>query len=539
MTFDPQGSYGGAIGFNTDSTVAPNSRRVYRFYADKDVGVTMFYNLANPDTAARGAFGAIVVEPTGSIYRNPIDGTPARSGIIADVITPGGSFREFVGLIQDEDDIIGQNQMPYPTVIQGFTGLNYVSELFADRLGVNPTPAQIFDSQVHGDPANLLETHLGDPVRLRIGKPWGTQGQVFGIEGHRWPLEPNMVGSNLISSKSFRAGETFDMLLVGGAGGRGSHPGDYFFGDMRGPFMEAGVWGMMRVRPDNTTGPMPLPQPGVMLEVSNTASAALINPNNPVTFNYALHNPGTVPLSAVTVNDDVCAALNNGLPTPLGDTNSNNVLDPGETWTYTCTIATLTATVANKLTVTASAGAGVVEAAAFATVTVVTPQLTLTRPAPAAQVQAGQPIAFAYEVSGGFGGTDSLSSVVVTDDVCQPLTRTGGDTNGNNILEPTETWTYACTTVLNVNGEVTSTASVNAVDSLNAPVVATKSLTIQVLAAGIRAGGPGRSDAGHVGPDCELHLHGDQQCQCAAQQRHCERLVLRKDHVGQHDTAVR
>ena len=52
--------------------------------------------------------------------------------------------------------------MPYPTVVQGFTGLNYVAEASADRLGVNADPALVFASPVHGDPANLLQAHLGD-----------------------------------------------------------------------------------------------------------------------------------------------------------------------------------------------------------------------------------------------------------------------------------------------------------------------------------------------------------------------------------------
>ncbi|HRW46161.1 MAG TPA: multicopper oxidase domain-containing protein, partial [Caldilinea sp.] len=483
LTYDPQGSYGAAIGFNTDSTVAPGARRVYRYYADQDVGITLFYNLANPTTAARGAFGAIIVEPAGSIYRNPLDGTTTRSGIVADIITPQGSFREYVGLLSDEDDVIGQNQMPYPTVVQGFTGLNYVAEAFADRLGVNADPALVFASPVHGDPANLLQAHLGDAVRLRVGKPWGTQGQVFGIEGHRWPLEPNMAGSNLIASKSFRSGEAFDMLLHDGAGGQAGAPGDYFFGDMRAPFQEAGVWGLLRVLPGQATGVLPLPAPGVMLDATNTASAAQIYLNSPVTFAYQVRNRGTVALTGVNVTDSACATQG-GTLTQTGNGNGDAILDAGEIWSYTCTV-TPAATITNRMTVTALDGAGAtVTAAATAGVSVVNPQIALARPAPAAQVQAGQPIAFAYAVSVPAGGVGSLSNVVVTDDACTAPTRTGGDTNNNNVLEVGETWLYACTVTLNAN--VQSTATATAVDSFGAQVAAVVPLAIEVLPASIQ-----------------------------------------------------
>lgn len=53
----------------------------------------------------------------------------------------------------------------------------------------------------------------------------------------------------------------------------------------------------------------------------------------PVTFTYKVTNPGTVPLSGVTVTDNKCSAMSG----ELGDTNDNGLLDPNETWIYTCT----------------------------------------------------------------------------------------------------------------------------------------------------------------------------------------------------------
>ena len=65
----------------------------------------------------------------------------------------------------------------------------------------------------------------------------------------------------------------------------------------------------------------------------------VLTPGAPVTWTYVVTNPGTVPLSNVTVTDDNGTpgnAADDFLPTFTGgDTNGNGLLDPGETWTYT------------------------------------------------------------------------------------------------------------------------------------------------------------------------------------------------------------
>jgi hypothetical protein len=49
-----------------------------------------------------------------------------------------------------------------------------------------------------------------------------------------------------------------------------------------------------------------------------------------LTFSYTVTNPGDVPLTNVTATDDKCSPL-----TRTGDT-SDTTLDPGDTWTYSC-----------------------------------------------------------------------------------------------------------------------------------------------------------------------------------------------------------
>jgi hypothetical protein len=89
--------------------------------------------------------------------------------------------------------------------------------------------------------------------------------------------------------------------------------------------------------------------------------------NTPVTYTYTVTNPGTVPLSNVTLVDNRCSPISGH----FGDLNGNNLLDVSEVWTYTCTI-NLTANTTNTATVQGSANGLTATDVAFATV-VVTP----------------------------------------------------------------------------------------------------------------------------------------------------------------------
>jgi hypothetical protein len=89
----------------------------------------------------------------------------------------------------------------------------------------------------------LLTAAAGDPLRIHVLAPWSEQAQVFSIEGHRWRLDPQMAGSSLISSIRFGGLEALTLSLDGGA----APPGDYVYGNHRAPYMEAGLWGYLRV----------------------------------------------------------------------------------------------------------------------------------------------------------------------------------------------------------------------------------------------------------------------------------------------------
>ena len=41
----------------------------------------------------------------------------------------------------------------------------------------------------------MINAFAGDPVRVNVLAPWSEQSQVFGLEGHTWPVEPGRAGS--------------------------------------------------------------------------------------------------------------------------------------------------------------------------------------------------------------------------------------------------------------------------------------------------------------------------------------------------------
>lgn len=55
-----------------------------------------------------------------------------------------------------------------------------------------------------------------------------------------------------------------------------------------------------------------------------------------VTYFYSVTNPGTAPLSNVSITDDKCTGLPGRVAGHPGDLNDNNLLESNETWTFTC-----------------------------------------------------------------------------------------------------------------------------------------------------------------------------------------------------------
>lgn len=256
MVFDPQRSYGSAVGYNYDSTALPGWTKRYEYYADRELGLVLGLNLANIDTLPRGAFAGVVVEPEGSEYFRPGSDDPLPAGgvgIQADIVTDGVLSREFVALFNDEDRRIGQNAMPYPEAVQRHAGISYATESLDLRARIT-RPSEVFKSELWGDPRHVVTVPAGTPLVYRVGQPWGEQVHVPTLEGHRFLLEPEMPGSEQLYNDVLIPGLTLNLHMVGGAGGDIQAAGDFLFLDRRQPFLEFGLWNILRVTDDGSSG---------------------------------------------------------------------------------------------------------------------------------------------------------------------------------------------------------------------------------------------------------------------------------------------
>lgn len=114
--------------------------------------------------------------------------------------------------------------------------------------------------------------------------------------------------------------------------------------------------------------------PPLTIAVTKTASAASVPVNTQVVFTFTVKNASAnTPKAGVTIVDPNCS----NITSPTGDADVDTILDPDETWTYTCTATpttvgdytnTVTATVTdvleNQVTGTASVTVKVTEAPA-------------------------------------------------------------------------------------------------------------------------------------------------------------------------------
>jgi hypothetical protein len=143
-------------------------------------------------------------------------------------------YRDFTVFPHDTDAELGTHQTPYRHQVIGTEALSY------------------------GRGTQRLLAYPRDPFRLHVVASVSEQVQGFSLDGHRWRLEPRSRGSTIVATQAVGAREVFTAQPLGGAGGEGHLPGDYVYGDSRGPYRDAGVWGVLSVLPHHESGLAPL-----------------------------------------------------------------------------------------------------------------------------------------------------------------------------------------------------------------------------------------------------------------------------------------
>lgn len=189
---------------------------------------------------------------------------------------------------------------------------------------------------------------------------------------------------------------------------------------------------------------------------------ALPNGSGSVTYGYTVWNVGGLQsLVDVTVTDDKCSAIT----FVSGDVNNNKKLEPSETWKYTCT-SRLLSTTTNTAIATGYSNDTYHQptiATAVATVVVgksVVPPLINIVKVPSRLTPfpfGGGDVTYTYTVKN--PGLVAMHDVTVIDDKCSPVSRMSGDTNNNNLFEPSETWVYTCKTRISKSTRNIATAT--------------------------------------------------------------------------------
>jgi uncharacterized repeat protein (TIGR01451 family) len=191
------------------------------------------------------------------------------------------------------------------------------------------------------------------------------------------------------------------------------------------------------------------------IEVVKSPETQAVYLDGTATYTYKVTNTGSSDLTNVTAADDKCAPLTR---TDAGNNDAENLLEQGETWTYTCSVAasalfgTGTAPITN--TVTAS-GLDRTETKVQDTDTAVTtllvPGIAIDKTGPATAT-AGELITYDLAVTNtgntSFAeGNVKLTDTVVTGGACATAPTTPKDKRGDTSpgeLNPGETWVYQC-----------------------------------------------------------------------------------------------
>lgn len=174
-----------------------------------------------------------------------------------------------------------------------------------------------------------------------------------------------------------------------------------------------------------------------------------------VTWTYVVTNPGNAPLRNIIVTDNRAGV------TPIylsGDINTDRILQPGETWIYQAIGIAVAGQYSNIGSVTGIPPEGPnvndSDPSHYFGVVSVPPSINIEKYTNGVDadlptgpvVQAGSIVTWTYEVTN--TSTVPLRNITVTDNRAgvNPF-YTSGDTNGDGILQPGETWRYQATGV--------------------------------------------------------------------------------------------
>lgn len=251
VKFDTIVSDGSANGWNNIAGARKCETLIERFFANEELNTVFFHDhlFANMHQQ-HGLFGALIVEPVGSVFLDPKTGEKLKSGTKAVIRTADGkSFREFALFLHDFALLFDKNgeplnppEHPGSDDDPGVMGINYRCEPMRERLKIKNDPAHIFSSFIYGDPDTpILETYPGDPIRIRLLDGAHEEQHVLNITGMPWRKEIANVKSPLVQSQTIGISEAFNIQI--------NEPyaaGDYLYYSGGIDDLWLGLWGIIR-----------------------------------------------------------------------------------------------------------------------------------------------------------------------------------------------------------------------------------------------------------------------------------------------------
>lgn len=264
-----QTSDGAFVGCNENSTAPPcppGGKITYRWSVIRE-GIHIFSDLGNPLSSelgsnVHGLFGALIVEPKGSWWTDPVTGEPIQSGVYADVHNPLlPSFREYAWFFHDEmevDDLTGQKPIDPHTMQPNEThSVNYRGEPARNRVrlimeGVvcpNCEAEEVHhDSWTFGDPATpILRSYVGDPLKIRLIHAGVLETHVFHYHVHQWLFEIEDPDSEIVDAQAISPQNFYTVSPLYGAGSLHGAFGDIIIHCHLYPHFHDGMWGLQRI----------------------------------------------------------------------------------------------------------------------------------------------------------------------------------------------------------------------------------------------------------------------------------------------------
>ena len=278
-----------AVATNSDATVQPGATVTYEWMVDAGEPEGTHYFHSHGDTreqTSHGLFGALIVEPAGSEFLDPLTGGKLSSGWAAVIRDPSGSdFREFAIYYHEigNERFRNFNKLGQPVdFVDGFTdaykpggrAMNYRSEPFLNRMKLQFEtsgtfdPSQAYSSYTFGDPATpIARTYLGDPVKQQVIHGGSEVFHVHHVHGGatRWRRQPGTEPTGFDSgfdknppllpqasartdSQSIGPAESYDLEHECGSGGCQESVGDFLVHCHVAHHYIAGMWMIWRVQ---------------------------------------------------------------------------------------------------------------------------------------------------------------------------------------------------------------------------------------------------------------------------------------------------